>query len=73
MNKIHPKKLLNSKWTALQPVAKQLHFIVTDVEYDEDGSVLTCMIESVMSKNKFPIQWRDLKDTACWAQGWQKN
>jgi hypothetical protein len=31
MNPLHPKKLLLTKWTALQPVARQKHFIVTKV------------------------------------------
>ncbi len=28
---IHPKKLLHSKWTAVTPIARQRHFIVTQV------------------------------------------
>ena len=31
MNPLHPKKLLLTKWTAVQPVARQKHFIVTKV------------------------------------------
>jgi len=29
MNPVHPKKLLLTKWTAVQPVARQKHFVVT--------------------------------------------
>jgi hypothetical protein len=32
VNKISPKKLLNSKWTAVVAITKQKHFIVTDSE-----------------------------------------
>lgn len=31
MNALHPKKLLLTKWTAVQPVARQKHFVVTKV------------------------------------------
>ncbi|HCH4279606.1 TPA: TIGR02450 family Trp-rich protein [Vibrio parahaemolyticus] len=39
MNKIHPKKLLHSKWTATSPKNKEKHFVVTEMELDEDGNV----------------------------------
>jgi tryptophan-rich hypothetical protein len=70
-NKFNPRKLLNSKWTAVEPVRKQKHFIVTEIEFDEDGSVITCMIEAVMSKRIFPIQWQELKNQDQWIQGWK--
>ena len=35
MNKINPKKLLNSKWTAVKPTNKEKHFLVTEIEFDE--------------------------------------
>ncbi len=31
MNPLHPKKLMSSKWTAVQPVARQKHFMVVHV------------------------------------------
>ena len=31
MNPLHPKKLRLTKWTAVQPVAKQKHFLVVSV------------------------------------------
>ena len=31
MNPLNPKKLLLTKWTAVQPVAKQKHFLVSRV------------------------------------------
>jgi tryptophan-rich hypothetical protein len=71
LNKISPKKLLNSKWTALVPLNKEKHFIITEVEYDEDGSVMSCVIEAIMSKRSTHIDWPDLKDTGQWLQGWK--
>ncbi|HEA19160.1 MAG TPA: TIGR02450 family Trp-rich protein [Pseudoalteromonas prydzensis] len=71
MNKITPKKLLHSKWTAVSPVNKEKHFIITDMEFDEEGIVISCIIEAVMSKRQVAINWQDLKDQQRWLQGWQ--
>lgn len=71
MNTIHPKKLLHSKWTAVQPVNKEKHFIVTEVEFDEEGVVVDCVIEAVMSKRTESIDWTVLKNTDNWRQGWK--
>lgn len=71
MNKISPKKLLNSKWTALAPVNKEKHFVVTDVEFDEEQRVVACVIEAVMSKRSAPIDWHDLHDASRWVVGWK--
>ncbi|WP_283711047.1 TIGR02450 family Trp-rich protein [Pseudoalteromonas prydzensis] len=71
MNRITPKKLLNSKWTAVTPVNKEKHFIITEMEFDEEGAVLSCVIEAVMSKRQVAINWQDLKDRQRWLQGWQ--
>jgi len=72
MNKINPDKLLNSKWTAVTPVNKEKHFIVTDIEFDEEKLVVvSCFIEAVMSKRSIPINWQDLKDDNQWLHGWK--
>ncbi|MCS6229536.1 TIGR02450 family Trp-rich protein [Shewanella baltica] len=71
MNKINPKKLLNSKWTAVKPTNKEKHFLVTEIEFDEEGVVISCSIEAVMSKRFILINWHDLKDEGLWLQGWK--
>lgn len=71
MNKINPKKLLNSKWTAVAPGNKEKHFLVTDIEFDEKGLVLSCEIEAVMTHRALSIEWQELKDTTLWLHGWQ--
>jgi tryptophan-rich hypothetical protein len=71
MNPINPKKLLHSKWTAVQPVNKEKHFMVTEVEFDEEGVVVDCVIEAVMSKRSESIDWTVLKNTDSWRQGWK--
>jgi tryptophan-rich hypothetical protein len=71
MNKINPKKLLNSKWTSVNPTNKEKHFMVSDIEFDEDGLVVSCSIEAVISKRSIPIDWNDLKDNRDWIYGWK--
>ncbi|GGG60134.1 hypothetical protein GCM10011403_16790 [Pseudohongiella nitratireducens] len=71
MNQINPRKLLNSKWTAVKPVNKEKHFIITEVEFDEDGNVIYCLIEAIMSKRDRSIDWRELQNEETWRQGWK--
>ncbi len=70
MNPINPKKLINSKWTAIQPRNKEKHFIITEVDYDELGIVTSCIIEAVISKREANIDWKELKNSDYWKQGW---
>ena len=71
MNRINPKKLLHSKWTAVAPVNREKHFMITDVEVDEEWQVIGCEIEAVLSRRQMQIDWSELKDDARWLQGWK--
>ena len=71
MNKVNPKALLHSKWTKTQVTNKEKHFVITQVTFDEDQSVVGCIIEAVISRKEYDIQWRDLKDNAQWKLGWK--
>lgn len=71
LNKINPKKLLSSKWTAVEPKKREKHFMVTELEFDEEGAVISCSIEAIISKRSIPIQWQDLKDMSHWVHGWK--
>ena len=71
MNNINPRKLLNSKWTAVSPVNKEKHFTVTETEFAEDGSVISCTIEAIISRRPMAMNWQDLKDASQWLQGWK--
>ncbi|MEX1668320.1 TIGR02450 family Trp-rich protein [Zhongshania guokunii] len=71
MNVVNPKKLLNSKWTAVSPENKEKHFIVTEAKFDEYQTLYHCELEAVMSKRSFTLQWRELKDANRWLCGWQ--
>ena len=55
MNKINPKKLFNSKWTAVAPIEKEKHFLVSEIEFDEEDIVVSCGIEAVISKRSILI------------------
>lgn len=61
-----------TKWTAVKPVAKQKHFLVSRViqpALPEDPIELV-EIESVFSKVTQVIPWRDLQNDDVWQQGW---
>ena len=71
MNKINPKKLLHSKWTAVNPVKKEKHFLVSELEFDDEGEIIHCLIEAVISNRSESIDWKVLKDNDKWLQGWK--
>ena len=71
MNSISAKKILNSKWTILNPTNKEKHFIITELEFDENNIVTHCLIEAVISNRSQQIDWTKLRDTSQWIQGWK--
>jgi predicted alpha/beta-fold hydrolase len=60
MNPLNPKKLLLTKWTAVKPVAKQKHFLVSRVIQPElpTDPIEQVEIEAVFSKATQVIAWR---------------
>jgi len=54
----------------VQPSKKEKHFLVTEVEFNEEGEVVHCLIEAVISHRAAPIRWQDLTDANQWQQGW---
>lgn len=71
MNRFNPQKLLNSKWTAVNPVQKEKHFLITKLEFDERGNVIRCVIEAVISNREESIDWKELENEDNWVQGWK--
>jgi tryptophan-rich hypothetical protein len=71
MNKINPRKLLGSKWTAVNPDNKEKHFIVSEIKFDEQDLVISFTIEAVLSKRSIVIDWNELKDDGDWIHGWK--
>ena len=72
MNLLNPKKLLLTKWTAVTPIAKQKHFLVSRVVQPEQPTdpIELVEIEAVFSKATRIINWRELQDASVWRQGW---
>jgi len=71
MNQVNTKALLHSKWTKIEVVNKEKHFIITKVEKDEEQRIVECIIEAVISNQEYSINWRDLKSSHDWKIGWQ--
>jgi len=72
MTTLHPKKLLLSKWTAVRPVGREKHFLVSKVILSEreDGKVEWVEVEAVHSQAVRCLSWRELRDDTQWRQGW---
>jgi tryptophan-rich hypothetical protein len=72
MTPLHPKKLLLSKWTAVRPIAKNKHFLVSKVVEPEPPhlKIEWVELEAVFSKTVTRIHWRDLQDETLWHRGW---
>ncbi|WP_114690361.1 TIGR02450 family Trp-rich protein [Polynucleobacter necessarius] len=72
-NKLSPKKLLLTKWTAVKPIAKQKHFLISKVILLEPPSekIELVEIEAVYSQKTSVISWRDLSNSELWIQGWK--
>jgi tryptophan-rich hypothetical protein len=72
MNPLNPKKLLLTKWTAVKPIAKQKHFMVSRVIQPDlpTDPIVSVEIEAVFSKATQLITWRELQDCSVWRQGW---
>ncbi len=72
MTPLHPKKLLLTKWTAVRTVAKNKHFLVSQVIEPDAPQVKIEWIEleAVFSKTVTRIHWRELQDETLWRRGW---
>ncbi|HEX4880474.1 MAG TPA: TIGR02450 family Trp-rich protein [Limnobacter sp.] len=73
MRRLNPKKLLLSKWTAVTPVRKEKHFIVSSAIQPDDDTlpVEHFVLEAVHSGNSQIIHWRELLNEEQWIQGWK--
>jgi tryptophan-rich hypothetical protein len=69
---VSPKKLLNSKWTAVKPTNKEKHFMVTKLVTPETlGQAIEFIeLQAVYSKRTETLPWRQLNDKSVWLQGW---
>lgn len=71
-NPLSPKKLLLSKWTAVQPRNREKHFVVVRVIEPEPPAVRIehIELEAVHSGRVLSLHWRELTDPRVWRQGW---
>lgn len=71
MNQVNPKKLLNSKWTAVVPKNKEKHFVIESCSYHSPSKLDKVHMHAILTGEVYKIAWRDLKDSAVWRIGWQ--
>lgn len=71
MNRLNPRKLLLSKWTAVHPLNREKHFLVTELFCDEEGSVLELELQAVLTRRNERVVWQVLQDEQHWLMGWQ--
>lgn len=45
--------------------------MVTEIEFDEEGVVLSCSLQAVLSKRSMAINWQDLVNDNNWIHGWK--
>ncbi|HDZ55928.1 MAG TPA: TIGR02450 family Trp-rich protein [Pseudomonas xinjiangensis] len=71
MNRINPRKLLHSKWTAVLPTNKEVHFMVIDCHLDEQNNPVAVDLEAILTRRIQRLPWRLLKDSRVWKLGWR--
>jgi tryptophan-rich hypothetical protein len=71
MNRLNPRKLLLSKWTAAAPQNREKHFLVTELFCDEEGTVLEIELQAVMTKRSQKLAWQTLQNDQTWQMGWK--
>ncbi|SES75721.1 TIGR02450 family Trp-rich protein [Pseudomonas graminis] len=71
MNRLNPRKLLLSKWTAASPQNREKHFLVTELFCDEEGTVLEIELQAVMTKRSQKLAWQTLQNDQAWQMGWK--
>lgn len=71
MNRINPRKLLLSKWTAAHPENREKHFLVTTLFGEEDGTVLDIELQAVLTQRNQRLTWQSLQNADAWKMGWK--
>jgi tryptophan-rich hypothetical protein len=71
---LNPNKLLLSKWTAVDPLDREKHFIVTRLIAPQPPAptpgIELVQLEALYSGRNITLPWRALCDTDTWLQGW---
>lgn len=69
-HRLNPRKLLLSKWTAVQPQNREKHFLVSQLFCDEAGNVLAIELQAVLNQRGQRLDWRALQNPEDWQIGW---
>ena len=72
---VDSRKLLYSKWTAIEPRDREKHFVVNRIfQIDTSGSTsVNVELEAVLSKRVRSLPLNELFDTTRWTQGWSRS
>ena len=72
LRRVSPKKLLQSKWTAMSPVDRELHFVVTRIvrKHTPAGPIERVELTAVYTGRASTLDWRELNDVGRWRPGW---
>ena len=71
LNRLNPRKLLLSKWTAAKPLNREKHFLVTELFRDDEGTVLEIELQAVLTQRSERLPWQTLQDSDAWRMGWK--
>nr|WP_246883210.1 TIGR02450 family Trp-rich protein [Pseudomonas protegens] len=71
VNRLNPRKLLLSKWTAAHPQRREKHFLVTELFCDEEGTVLDIELQAVLTRRSQRMSWQTLLNDSDWRMGWK--
>ena len=75
MKKTQTKNLVDSKWTDLDPVEREKHFVVTRIasksKSNNDTAVSSIELRAVLSKRSRIVPADELNDPARWSPGWE--
>lgn len=73
VNRFNPRKLLLSKWTAVNAENREKHFIVINLIEPDPPAERPEYIElqAVLGGRIYTMPWAELRDGRRWLQGWK--
>ena len=69
---VNPKKRMLTKWTAVNPINKEKHFMVTKIVMPDliKLPIEFIALEAVFSGRKQLLALKQFNDSTLWLQGW---
>ena len=71
MSQVNVGTLHLSKWTAVEPRAKEKHFQVVEVSNRTAVLTGTCILEAIISRRRIKLDCLELNDPEKWLVGWR--